>query len=82
VVLRYTSGEEILKGDRILFHGNSARVQFVATDPDDPSHSWYVREFGGGVMIDDPAVSGTTFIPADHLDHYEDLEFVSRSASG
>jgi len=31
------------------------------------------------VMVLDPAVSGRTFIPADQLEEYEDLEFVSRA---
>jgi hypothetical protein len=38
-----------------------------------------MKEYGGGVMILDPKVSGRTFIPADQLDDYEDLEFASRA---
>ncbi|HET9407131.1 MAG TPA: hypothetical protein VFO39_07820 [Candidatus Sulfotelmatobacter sp.] len=78
-VLRYISGEEIEAGDHVVFHGNPATIEFVATDPDDPSSAWYVREYGGGVMVCDPAVSGRTFITADHLAEYEDLEFRSRA---
>ncbi len=29
-------------------------------------------------MVNDPAVSGLTFIPVDQLKNYEDLEFVAR----
>jgi len=29
-------------------------------------------------MVNDPAVSGHTFIPVDQLKNYEDLEFVAR----
>jgi hypothetical protein len=76
--LFYQSGEEIKKGDRVLFHGNAAEVEFVASDVNDPQHTWYVNEYGGGVMVFDPTVSGRTFIPADQLRDYEDLEFVSR----
>ena len=38
-----------------------------------------MEEFGGGVLILDPMVSGRTFIPADQVKEYEDLEFVQRT---
>ena len=77
--LKYRSGEEIKKGDRVVFHGNPAEIELVSIDPNDPEQEWYVTEFGGGVLISDPMVSGRTFIPRDQLDEYEDLEFVSRA---
>jgi hypothetical protein len=79
--LRYRSGEEMRKGDRVLFHGNPAEVELVSfglNDPD-PETAWHMKEFGGGVLILDPMVSGRTFIPRNQLDDYEDLEFVSRA---
>jgi hypothetical protein len=79
LVLKYRSGEEIRKGDRVLFHGNPAEVEFVACDSNDPEAAWHMKEYGGGVLVSDPMVSGRTFIPTDQLDEYEDLEFVSRS---
>lgn len=79
LVLRYRSGEEIRKGDHVLFHGNPATIELVARDPNDPDASWHMQEFGGGVLVLDPMVSGRTFIPTDQLDEYEDLEFVSRA---
>jgi hypothetical protein len=80
-VLRYRSGEEIIKGDRVLFHRNPAEVEKVSSDPDsnDPETRWYMQEFGGGVLILDPLVSGRTFIRADSIDEYEDLEFLGRA---
>jgi hypothetical protein len=78
LVLRYRSGEEIRKGDRVLFHGNPAGVELVACDANDPETAWYIEEYGGGVMVSDPMVSGRTFISKEQLDEYEDLEFVSR----
>jgi hypothetical protein len=78
VILRYQSGEEIKQGDHVLFHGNPAEVELVACDPNDPEAAWYIKEFGGGVLILDPTVSGRTFIPKADLGEYEDLEFVSR----
>jgi hypothetical protein len=80
LILKYRSGEEIRKGDRVLFHGNAAEIELVALDPNDPDPeiAWHIKESGGGVMILDPAVSGRTFIEKDSLEDYEDLEFVSR----
>jgi len=77
--LKYRSGEDILRGDRVLLHGNPAEIELVAVDPNNPEHVWHVREFGGGVLVLDPKVSGRTFIPRDQLAEYEDLEFVSRA---
>jgi hypothetical protein len=82
LVLRYRSGEEIKKGDHVLFHGNPAEVELVACDANDPEAAWYMKEYGGGVMVSDPMVSGRTFIPKEQLDEYEDLEFVSRAMKG
>ena len=79
VVLKYRSGEDIRKGDRVLFHRNPAQVELVACDLRDPETAWHMREFGGGVLILDPLLSGRTFIPLDQIDEYEDLEFVSRA---
>lgn len=79
-ILRYRSGEEIKRGDHVLFHRNPAEVELVASDPNDPEEAWwYMKKFGGGVRILDPTVSGRTFIPKGDLDEYEDLEFVSRT---
>jgi len=84
LTLKYRSGEEIRKGDRVRFHGNPAEVELVACDPNDPDPTvvWYMREFGGGVLISDPKVSGRTFIQRSSLDDYEDLEFKSRETAG
>lgn len=78
--LKYRSGEEIKKRDRVLFHGNLAEVPLVSCDPNDPDPEvvWHIKEYGGGELISDPIVSSRTFIPKDQLDEYEDLEFVSR----
>jgi hypothetical protein len=81
LILKYRSGEEIKKGDRVLFHGNPAEVELVAFDPNEPEQAWHVQQFGGGVMILDPIVSGRTFIATDQLNDYEDLEFVSRAGT-
>lgn len=79
--MKYRSGEQIKKNDLVLFHGNPAKVELVACDESDPEAVWYISEYGGGVMILDPKMSGRTFIPIDQVAGYEDLEFVSRSGS-
>ncbi|HEV2471507.1 MAG TPA: hypothetical protein VGS41_02510 [Chthonomonadales bacterium] len=76
--LRYLSGEEIQDGDRVRFHGHPATVEFAAAELNDPHNAWFVSQYGGGVMVNDPAVSGFTFIPVDQLKNYDDLEFVGR----
>jgi hypothetical protein len=63
----------------VLFHGEAAEIEFVASDPANPEKIWYLQEFGGGIMISDPKVSGHTFIPASQIAECEDLEFVSRA---
>lgn len=80
MILRYQSGEEIKKDDRVLFHGEPGQVELVAVDVNDSEQSWHVQEYGGGVMAREP-VSGRTLIPADRLADYEDLEFVSRETA-
>ena len=81
--LKYRTGEEIRRGDRIRFHGKPAEIEAVASDalcdPDDAATAWHVQEYAGGVMILDSMVSGRTFIRADEIPEYEDLEFVSRA---
>jgi hypothetical protein len=76
ITLRYRSGEEIRKGDRVRFHGNEAEIEWLAVRADDPE--WHVSEFGSGVMLSD-AASGRTFIPSEQLADYEDLGFVARA---
>jgi len=53
----------------------------VAFDPNNPEHAWHVQEFGGGVLISDPMVSGRSFIGGERLAEYEDFEFVSRAGT-
>jgi hypothetical protein len=77
-MLNYASGEPILQGDRVLYDGVPAEVEFVASSGDtrSPEHEWHVREFGGGVMITEPNVFGRVFLAPSDID--ERLVFVSR----
>ncbi len=78
VVLKYKSGEQIMKGDRVLFHGETGHIELVASELGDPETDWLIHEHGGGVMVLE-RVSGRTFVRADQLPDCEDLEFVSRA---
>jgi hypothetical protein len=78
MILKYQTGEEIQKGDRVLFHRERGRIELVAAELGDPEADWYIHEYGGGVMIIEEG-AGRTFIPADQIDECEDLEFVSRT---
>lgn len=80
MILKYRSGEEIKKGDRVLFHREPGQIELIAVDINDSEQAWHMQEYGGGVLIRE-AVSGLTFVPADQLPEYEDLEFVSRKTT-
>ena len=73
--LMYISGAEIRAGDRILYHGEPAQVEFVA-QRGDPATDWYVDQFGGGCMILAPSF-GRVFVSIPD----EDLQFVARDVS-
>jgi hypothetical protein len=79
-ILRYRTGEEIKKDDRIVYHGVEGRIELVALNLDDPEQEWYVREYGGGVMVANKQF-GRVFIHADQLPEDEDLELVARADS-
>ena len=79
MILKYQSGVEIRRGDRVLFHGAPGEIEFVARDLDDPETNWYVQEYGGGVMVLEPKVFGRVFIQAGQLQSTEDLQFVARA---
>jgi hypothetical protein len=77
--LKYQSGEEIEKGDRILFHGEPAEIEFVVDSlVSDPAIDWYMRELGPGVMVLEPKYFGSAYL-RDTVN--EDLVFVSRKES-
>ena len=76
----YVTGEEIGKGGRVIYPGVAAKIEFVADNATKDSETdWYVKEYGGGVMILElePKVFGSVFL--SETQHDEDLEFVSRT---
>ncbi|HTU35464.1 MAG TPA: hypothetical protein VMF66_16795 [Candidatus Acidoferrum sp.] len=82
MTLRYQSGEEIMQGDLVTYHGGNGEVELLA-DPQSENLSkeqtWFVEEYGGGIMIRGPKVYGRVFIGAAQIPDNEDLVFVSRS---
>lgn len=74
--LKYCSGEEIRKGDRIRLGTEYGVIEFIA-DPaiSDPDTRWYVEEHGDGVML---SVERLGLVFADHPQEDDELEFVSR----
>jgi hypothetical protein len=75
--LTYSTGEPVLKGDHIRYHGEVGEVEFLAErgDPDTPD---LVAQFGGGCMI---TAAGFRSVFVDHPSDDVDLEFVSRAAT-
>jgi hypothetical protein len=44
----YQSGDEIQRGDRVLFHDEPGEIEFVADELiGDPAMDWYFEELGG-----------------------------------
>jgi hypothetical protein len=73
-LLKYLSGDEIKKGDNVLFHREPGRIEIVAIEPGTSETDWFLQGYGGGVMILE-SVSGRTFVPADQIDDCDDLQF-------
>jgi hypothetical protein len=74
----YQTGEEILKGDRVTYHGEPGEIEFVVDKATgDPALDWYIQEFGGGVMVVERKVFGRVFLR--ELESLEDLVFVARA---
>jgi hypothetical protein len=77
MTLMYRTGEEIQKGDRVLYDGEPGEIEFVADQlVGDPAMDWFVQEHGGGVMVLVPKVFGSVFVHDPQAE--EDLVFVSR----
>jgi hypothetical protein len=75
--MRYQSGEEIRKGDKVLFHGEPGEIEFVVDKlVGDPAMDWHMKEQGPGVMVLEPKHFGRAYIR--DTENVEDLEFVSR----
>jgi hypothetical protein len=74
--MKYKSGEEIRKGDRVLFHGEPGEIEFIVDRlVGDPAMDWYLEQ-GPGVMVLEPKVFERAFIR--DTENTEDLVLVCR----
>ena len=75
---RYSSGQEILAGDRIVYTHSSGEVEFVITGvTGDPSMDWYLTQHPKGCFMIDTIATGPILMG----EPVEDLAFVSRKAA-
>jgi hypothetical protein len=75
--MKYTSGEEIRKGDKVLFHGEPGEIEFAVEKlVGDPAMDWHMREQGPGVMVLEAKSFQRAYIR--DTENAEDLQFVSR----
>jgi len=59
---KYQSGEEIKKGDHVLFHGEPGEIEFVVTHRNgDPAMDWFIENEGPGVMVVEPKAFGRAY---------------------
>jgi hypothetical protein len=78
MLFKYQTGEEILKGDRVTYHGEPGEIEFVVTKlTGDPAEDWYLQEFGGGVMVLEPKAFGRVFL--SRTEDFWDLSFMARA---
>lgn len=74
--MKYNSGEEILNGDKVLFHGELGEIEFTVDALNgDTTMDWYMKEHGPGVMVVEPK-AGRTFVSNPEV--AEDLQFLAR----
>jgi hypothetical protein len=58
--MKYQSGEEIRKGDKVLFHGEPGKIDFIVEAlSGDAAMDWYVKEYGPGAMVVESKAGGT-----------------------
>ena len=76
--LKYHSGQVIMKGDRVLFHGEPGTIEFVIDGlVGDPAMDWHMKENGPGVMIIEPKAFGRVYTRETQDD--EQLVFLGRT---
>jgi hypothetical protein len=76
--MKYQSGEEIRKGDRVLFHGEPGEIELVVVElVGIPTADWHMTEHGPGVLIFEPKNFGHIYLR--DTENAEDLVLVSRN---
>lgn len=80
IIVKYHSGKEIRKGDRVLYFREPGEIEFIVDQLSaDDAMDWYMREFGGGVVIPVPKRFGQVFVETESLPETEEFEFISRA---
>ena len=80
MAFKYESGEEVRKGDRIIYHGEPGKIEFVVSEAvGNPSMDWYVQQFPGGGFMLSAASFGDVFLTESDID--EDLHFIAREST-
>ena len=75
--MKYRSGEDVRKGDKVLFHGEAGEIEFVAEGPvGDPAIDWNVKHNGPGVMLLEPKFFGRVYVRDSETS--TELVFISR----
>ena len=78
MALKYQTGEEILRGDRVTYGGNAGVIELVVEAlTGDTEEDWLFESSGPGIMVAEPKVFGRVYLRAPHED--EDLLFVARA---
>jgi hypothetical protein len=80
--LKYQSGEEVRKGDRVLFMDQPGEIELAVNRMDDPETDWHMENNGPGILVRElePKAYGRVYLSYPEED--EDLIFVSRAESG
>jgi hypothetical protein len=78
MALRYQTGEEIHRGDRVKYGGNAGVIELVVEAlTGEPEEDWLLETNGAGIMVAEPKVFGRVYLRDPHED--EDLLFVDRA---
>lgn len=78
MALKYPTGEEIQRGDRVTYDGNAGVIELVVDGvTGDTENDWIFETHGAGIMVAEPKVFGRVYLHDPHED--EDLRFVGRA---
>jgi hypothetical protein len=78
MALRYQTGEEIHRGDRVTYGDNPGVIELVVEAlTGEPEEDWLFETNGAGIMVAERKVFGRVFLHDPHED--EDLRFVGRA---
>jgi hypothetical protein len=78
MALRYQTGEEIHRGDRVTYGGNAGTIELVVEVlTGELEEDWLFETNRAGIMVAEPKVFGRVYLHDPQED--EDLLFVARS---